>query len=323
MILTLPKKFFNLKKDGVTQSMLMEFAACRRKMQLAYQEGWTSEYSSNALTFGSMFHGCLEYLYNRQQFFLEENKVDEYIKAAIKFVSSQHREATTNLRHWTIEDEDSLELNKGYLYILLPKYFKRYWHQDRDKKVLKNEELFKNSWQNRIVFTGKFDRVFKNTHNEMWLYETKTKSRIEASLQDRLSFDFQANFYILNLLLSTGVFAKGFVYDVIRRPEHRMGKNEALPGFIKRVRKAVTPDYFQRITVTRTRQEFDEWVAKDLTPIVNEFLDWYKGVLPTYRNPSACETRYGACKFIKICGMNNYHGLYKRKILFPELVEGA
>lgn len=323
MNITLPRikapSFFNLK-DGVTQSMLMEFAACRKRAKLSYLEGWTSEYTSNAITFGSMFHACLEYLYNRAAFFIDDKRIQEYIVAAIKYVSRQYRAEIELERHWTIEDEEALNLNAAYLHILLPKYFKLYWKKDREHKVLKNESLFKNTFQNRIRFTGKFDRVLLNKHKEVWLYETKTKSRIDPQIQDRLSFDFQSNFYILNLLLEMGVFAKGFVYDIIRRPEHRIGQKESLQAFIKRVKGAVTSEYFQRVRVERTRDEFDSWVRNDLQPLVDEFLDWYKGEIPTYRNASACETRYGACKFLKVCGLNSYHGLFKRKHLFPELV---
>jgi len=311
-------KLFDHLRDGVTQSLLLEFAACRRRAQLSYIKGYSSEYSSDALAFGSLFHGALEHLYNNQHLLSQLPKA--WLKETWRHIYHDYRQETERVRHWSEEDETKCNLHKAYLYLLLPVYFKKYWPQDRTKEWVKNEVVFKNVWKfNGLPFTGKFDRVARNQHGEIWVYETKTKSRIDPTLQDRLSFDFQSNFYMFNYWLETRVYPKGFVYDVIQRPQHRMGMKEDLPGFIKRVGEAIDDTFFQRITVTRTQQELIDWVNNDLTPLTQEFLDWRAGKLATYRNAASCETRYGACKFLKVCGLKDYRGLVRRTVLFPEL----
>jgi hypothetical protein len=320
MKIQIQKFLYDLRKNGVTQSMLMEFAACRTRAKLGYLQRWTSEFNSNALTFGSMFHGSLEHVYTHWK--KPETPTRKWLTLVAAGEAEKHEEEVRKERHWTEDDEQNKQLNLGYLTILLPEYFRKWWPMDSKRTFIKNEVVFHNTWRGLVTMTGKYDRVFENTNKELWILETKTKSRIEPSLQDRLSFDFQANFYILNLLLELDRFPEGFIYDVVQRPQQRMGKNETLQTFVQRVKDSVSPDYFQRIVVTRTKKEFNEWVIKDFTPLMTEFLYWIEKKLPTYRNPSACETRYGACKFLKVCGLGSYQGLYKRKVLFPELTSG-
>jgi hypothetical protein len=321
MEIKLPKKaklFYDYMRDGATQTLLLEFAACRRRAELAYVEGWSTEHSSNAMTFGTLFHGCLEALYHNCTG--KPKPTNEALKLIIHKVLNNFRLVVEKERFWSLEDAESNELNKAFLYMLLPLYVQKYWKPDSEKKWVRNETVFKQTFRG-LPMTGKFDRVAENKHKEIWVYETKTKSRIDPTLQDRLSFDFQSNYYILNVWLELGRFPTGFVYDMIQRPGQRQGMKESLKDFVGRVADTVDDSYFQRIVVTRTKQEFEQWLEQDLDPLIGEFMLWRRGALPTYRNAASCETRYGACKFLKVCGLGTYTGLYKRKVLFPELAD--
>jgi hypothetical protein len=124
---------------------------------------------------------------------------------------------------------------------------------------------------------------------------------------------------MLNYWLENNVLPNGFIQNVIKRPSLRLGKNETVKHFLDRVAADVDESYFKRVQVTITKEEFDFWFEKEFKPLMEEFCPWAAGVTANYRNPSACATRYGQCKFIRYCSSKNMEGLYQRKEVFPEL----
>lgn len=306
--------FWALDTHGVSQGMLMEFLACRERARLGYIEGYTPMGTSNALTFGELFHSTLEGVYKH----IKEGKDvtnPKYLESAVRSTLEEYKERINSERVWTPEDEQNHQLNTGYLLILVPAYVKKYFEKDSKQKWLIVEDDFKNKYSidgMDAILKGRYDQAYQNKHGEVWIKEMKTKGRIDPTIQDRLSFDFQAMFYILNYWLEFQVVPTGFVYDIILRPTLRQKKNENLKSFIERVRRDVDDSYFMRIRMHITPKELDEWVKKDFKPILRDFLTWANGKSETYRNPASCETRYGACKYLRVCGLKDFGGLYRR-----------
>lgn len=312
---------WDLERDGVSQSFLMEFLSCRQKAHYAYREGWSSVGTSNAITFGSLFHGCLESIYRHLRAGKEANS-PEYITNIITSELTKFKEDTEKERIWTLEDTENHMINEGYLRIILPKYVNRWYNTDKESKWLLVEDEFNqliNIDDFSIRMRGKFDRVARNKNKEIWVYETKTKSIIDPSIQDRLSFDPQVMIYTFNYETQYKAMPTGFVYDMIKRPGLRKGSQETMQKFMERVKKAVDEDYLFRIRMPIDLKQYTFWKEKELKPMLQEFTAWAKGTLPTYRNPASCDTRYGTCRMVRLCGMKDSSGLYQRKILFPEL----
>lgn len=301
------KKAFWQPSDGITQSFIGEWLACRQRANLGYRQGWSSVTTSNALTFGTLFHACLEIHYLGKS-------VD------IQTVLSDYKKEITGERLWTTEDEETLMLNQGYLEVLLPAYLKQYEKKDKGTKYLAVEKEFRNKWNGRMDLRGKMDIVFQNNANEIWVMDHKTAYSLEGNKEDRLSFDLQGMFYILNWWLEKNVLPTGFIQNIIQRPRLRKGKDETLKHFIDRVRADVDSTYFKRIQMTITKQEFEFWFEKEFKPIMDDIAGWAADLLPNYRNPSACETKYGSCRFSRVCGLKDFNGLYQRKRVFQELM---
>ena len=293
--------------DGITQGFIAQWLACKESARLAYKEGWSSTQTSNSLTFGTLMHNCLEDWYKAKKY-------------DILTVLDNYKHEITNERLWTPEDEQMLQLNQGYLEALLPAYFKLYENKDVKRKYLAVEREFQNQWTGNIYLRGKIDIVYE-TNGEVWIMDHKTKYSFDDQMETKLSFDLQGMFYILNYWLETGVLVKGFVQNMIQRPRLRQGKDETLKHFIERVKGDVDESYFKRIQVTITKEEFDAWYV-EFKAIMDEICGWAAGLLPNYKNPSACETKYGACRFLKVCGLKDFVGLYKRKQVYPELNGG-
>lgn len=304
MRLKLPPKDLWKLEDGITQSLLGTWLSCKQKAHLSYQKGWTSSQVSNAITFGSLFHEALEHYYKTGKYNIE------------KLLIKQKKEVESE-RIWTISDEENKVLNEGYLKILIPAYIEHYKKIDAGKKWVLVEEEFKNKW-NGLLFRGKYDRVC-HFNNEAWIFDTKTKSRIDPEIQSKLEFDLQIMFYHLNYWLTFKKVPNGFVYDQIRRPALRKGSKETMKRFMDRVKNDVDESYFQRVRMPMNKEILTHWVVNEFTPMIVEFKRWALRASPTYKNPSACETRYGTCQFIRGCGTKDFNGLYKKKKVFSEL----
>lgn len=310
------KLFWDLDRDGMSQSMLMEFLACRERARLAYKEGWATVGTSHPITFGSLFHACLEKIFRHAR--VEGNVLEMNFKNIIENVIADYKEETIAEREWTLADAEETALDEGYLNVLLPEYVNQHWKKDKKHEWILVEDEFMNTIDD-VIFRGKFDRVSRNVHGEVWLHETKTKYIFDPAIQDRLSFDPQVMIYILNYKLSYKEMPAGFVYDMIQRPRIRRKQNESLKEFIARLKRDVDGTYFKRIRMRVTQADFDYWYKNEFKHMVREFREWAIGSSPTYRNPASCETRYGSCKFVKVCGLKDYTGLYQRKRVFPEL----
>lgn len=301
-------QLWDLERDGLTQSMLLEFLACRKRAHLSYREGWSSITTSNAITFGTLFHACLEKYYKDKQ---------ADIPKLITNCLTEYKESVTKERQWTVEDAENHALNEGFIRSVLPKYIDNYKTKDANKTYSNIEEEF-NVEINGIRCRGKMDRVETNKDGEIWIVDTKTKSRIDPNIQDRLSFDPQVMLYILAYQTMTGNIPRGFMLDIIQRPALRRGKEETLQHFIERVRKDVDESYFSRIQWRLNSSEFETW-KEEFRQMIVEFKAWAEGRSATYRNPASCSTRYGDCKFSKFCGLGITDGLVKKTKVFSEL----
>lgn len=306
------RPFYRFEEHGLTSSFLQEFLACKRRAELSYRQGWSSSQTSNAMTFGSLFHNCLENIYKALRLGIELEKID--LMETVDKVLFQHKKKA---KLWSPELEQDHVLNEGYLKILIPAYMKKYGQRDQKLKWALVEDQFANQY-NGVLLRGKFDRVAVNKAGETWIFETKTKSRIDPEIQTRLSFDPQVMIYILNYELKTKIRPVGFVYDCIQKPGLRKGKAETLKHFIDRVKGDVDDSYFFRIQQRLDQKEFDEW-KNEFGVMLEEFKLWINGKISSIRNPASCETRFGNCKFLKVCGVGDYIGLEKRKYPMPEL----
>lgn len=309
------KPFWTLA-DGITQSLLGEFLACKERARLAYKEGWSSETTSNAITFGTLMHSVLESVYKTIR---AGKKIDapEYLTNTIAFYLQEFKDTLSKERFWTPEDQQTLELNSGYLYALVPAYFKLYGTKDAGRKYIAVEDEFKVAWENTFL-RGKIDVVY-DLNGETWILDHKTKSSFDDGSEDKLSFDLQGMFYMLAWKLKTGKLPSGFVLNMIKRPMLRQGKKENFKEFMDRVAGDVDETYFKRVQVTISEAEFNHWYVNEFFEMMKEFIPWAEGKAKSWRNPSSCSTRYGTCKMIRVCGLKDFTGLYQRKKTFPEL----
>jgi hypothetical protein len=331
------KTFYDPERDGVTYSLLSTFLDCRYKARF-YLQGWSSKFYGFALVFGGVTHKILEWVYDDfRNGKLTHVPTDQYVKRQIRRVEKLwHSENPTPVPSMLEHIELTLLLLEG----VLPIYF-QYWKKDFESVQWERVETvfnlpftvtsrdgvtMKTRLRGKVDGSYRLPRKRSKVMSRPWLFETKTKSRMnESTLADILPFDTQANIYLGALRQLDGTVPSGLLYNIIRRPGLRQKKGESLPAFATRVKDdvAVRPDfYFVRMEVSVTEQEMDAF-REGLSDLVSDFLLWWKGDQGHYRNTNHCENKFGTCPFIGLCLRNDTTGYHKREKLFQELEEGV
>lgn len=317
------KPDWNLWKDGVTQSFLKSFLACREQTRLSYVEGWTPTFGTTALSFGSCSHWCLLQIYK------DRVKPREAIERYMQLHAPSME--TEKARKERLQMLDVIEL-------VLHEYT-RYWRGDwtgkygsnvdwtvKPKTWLGLEKPFLVSYRypdgKETHLRGVFDGTFDSRAGTHWLFETKNLSRIdEDEIADGLAFDFQLNFYLLALWLRDREPPKGAVFNVIRRPGQRDKNHEKLLKKIHDDIRKRPEHYFKRWSYTPTPDELMEFRNRILDPMMVEVRAWQDGLLPTYLNPNALTNKYGRVGLYNLIVYGDTRLYRRREVPFHEVEE--
>jgi len=302
--------------DGVTQSLLHSFLACRIQLQYVLR-GWRRAVSKAAMTYGTIFHDLLEAYYRG----IIARKVDRDTNFRI-FARKRTRQWLKRngklLRHSGDLAMALLETDK--VCAVFPAYC-RFHEEDFDEinwQAL--EGVFDIDWKG-FRLKGRWDGLYK-IGKRLWLLETKTKSRIDKQLiKDALAFDFQSLFYITALAQRRRETIEGVRYNVIRNPSLKQGAKESKKRFMRRIADDADERkdfYFMRFESPfdkGTRLEFEE----ELLAILNEMKDWLDGKLATFKNGGSCIRRY-TCDYMSACSSGTMAGYIGKGQLFTELL---
>lgn len=301
--------------DGVTQSLIHEFLACRRLLQYTLR-GWRSAKAKAAMTYGSIFHDLLEHYYVA----LMAGKADintPFKRFAKKYTRAWIKKHSSELRH--AGDLKTAHFEAAKVCAVFPAYcrFHEEDFEEIDWQAL--EGVFDIMW-NGFRLKGRWDGLYKLARR-LWLLETKTKGRIDpAGIKQALRYDFQTLFYITALSERRSEPIEGVRYNVIRNPALKQGANEPLKLFIRRIEKDAEKRnafYFMRFEWAYDKSDRAEF-EKELLMILTEMKQWIDGRLSTYKNGGSCIRRY-TCDFMSACSSGTMAGYLGGAKLFTEL----
>ena len=321
---------YDINKDGVTQTLLATYKQCRTQAA-KWLAGWEKPGFSEPLTFGNATHAVLEDLYNHYRVnkppkitgLRGKKRVEPIVEEVAglgkvwlaKWLKHERANLSMDPKH-----AQYLEYIEAVLPHVLPHYV-RMWGIDDfygGRTWLELESKFAVDFHG-IPLRGLRDGVYSK--KGLMLLENKTKGQIDQhTLSDTLSFDFQNLFYITATNLDVARHINGVLYNIIRRPQLRLKKNEQYAELLVRIGEdiAARPDhYFVRypLTYNKTRQKL---FVKQLGYAIDEFHEWLCGNLKTFPNEFACVGRY-TCQYLQACAQNSNTGYTKRQVLFPEL----
>ena len=333
-----PLTLYDPKRDGVTFSLLTAFKNCREKTKNIL-EGWTSDKTTMAVTFGNMTHELLRRTYRDHKNGVFTGKPPRrYIAQQIDDLEALWRQE--NPRADT-EDLEHLEMTILLMQAVMPLYF-QHWTYDFRLRWDRLESEFRvpvsvKAFINRFgepkhwpggpypsFKRGKMDGSYRGTSDRLRLFETKTRGRIDGDTTSQiLPFEMQVNIYMGALVALDREYPSGVLYNIIRRPQLRLKKKETLAQFADRVVADIRarPDwYFVRLQMNVSKKEVNA-AMRDIEGVMADFLAWWNGDAPHYRNSDHCEGKYGTCPFLKKCSSNDTTGLYVREKVFRELDE--
>jgi hypothetical protein len=288
--------------QGLTQSMLATFSNCRQACKFNL-DGWEIPGSKKYMDFGHLFHLILENHYGHK------NVVD----AIALWARQQNKKGI---------DRETTEKQIGISKMLYDAYCKHWKKKDSTIKWVELENVFDVNFEN-FRMRGKRDGVYRDKNGKFWLFETKTKGRIDSEIMITLDYDFQNLFYLVAAeKLYNKPFA-GVLYNVVRRPDIRESDKSLKQAMLK-IQKDIDdrPEhYFKRYEVFYSDKR-KRLFRQELFSKIHEFRQWWKGDAPHYKNEMAC-TGKGACQFISACADPNEKmaGYTQTKKLFEELYD--
>jgi hypothetical protein len=315
-------------KDGVTQSMLSDWQSCRMRAKYKLDLWEPARKSSAALCYGNIVHKILEEVYS-----FDKQPSLKNIDNTMELVLDQICGEQSDLYD---PDPQVVELCSAKAFGVLAAYFKHWRKEDKKLQFEYTELVFDTEWTGARL-RGKVDGLLKQG-KELWLFETKTKGQVrEDVLPVKLDFDFQSLFYILALENLLKVKIKGVLYNVIRNPTLRQGKQDLHEYQDRLFNDALERNdhYFFRYKVPFHKKQREEF-ERELMHKLEEFEVWsecrhigleflscsnvsdYERPIATYKNESACVTRF-TCPFIQACAQSNMAGYSQTRELFKEL----
>lgn len=158
----------------------------------------------------------------------------------------------------------------------------------------------------RARMVGELDAVAEDQNGTRVVLEFKTTSEDispgSAYWKRILQVDPQATTY---LMAAKKLGITQIVWDVLRKPELRLKKNETQTGFYERICEDIAsrPEhYYQRATVVRLDTDREEFI-RDVTGYVHLIQECQRtGNTP--RNPDSCMKWNRECEFLGVCSGN-------------------
>lgn len=326
---------YDLYRDGITQSALSNFLTCPEKFNLSMNQGWASERTGFAIDFGNIVHEALDRVYSG--FFNLGNSADAMHRSSQQLELMLNRELSRTAKFRILNNDIEQEICDNYRLaeIVLRHYFQRWFREDKKRDWVFLEKEFSNEYhlgiQNFgtgdnlfvIPMKGKIDGVFRSGKKFRQL-ETKTKGQInEKEIQDKLTFDLQNFFYLLNSAILLGEKPSGVLYNVIRRPQLKQGAKETHVQFCERVNEDIENRrdfYFMRWDISILPSEYKRWEG-EFEIMIERLVQTYEEER-YFRNPTGCNAFHRTCQFLPVCSRRDFSGLRIRDEIFPELKVG-
>jgi hypothetical protein len=309
--------------EGTTQSLIGTWLDCRKRAKLTLA-GYRSRRPSEPLEWGSMVHYLLEHVYKLTiagQVSGWKDAIDAFEPLLADYMELWRKQMSES----SLAPQE-MERLSAMAEGVWPQYC-RHWHKDfTTVKWLELEGVFDEVWEHEHRLRGMRDGVIERRDGLWWL-ETKTKGQwSQDTLERTLGINFQNLYYILAgelaaERLGTGKRVRGVLYNIVRRPQIKPGKDGNLKAYVDRL-KADTQErpnfYYNRMELTypeSVRKQFRD----DLRMILAEFRAWLDGDMPTYMQRFACEGRKFNCPFINACNKRHLRDYLRDGRLFNEL----
>lgn len=300
-------KYWDLWRDGINQSGLALWLACRHQFWLQYVCGYNMDVYNQSIEFGNVFHWLIEqWLGGRLK------------DAAADLRKRYHPAWMKGWENLSSSAKAEQEINYCVAVALWPHYAKIY-AADKKRKWKSVEGQFSaiiKPDKKQIKIYGTQDGAFQEGE-ALRLRDTKTSSRItEREIAETMGYNFQLLIYALAWFINAGKCPASIEHDVIRRTTSKPHKGESLQAFTRRISKEVAkkPAYFFfRVRHPLKERELCRFRDFVLIPMLRDLERWACGAGEHYPNLNSLLTKYGPCRLFTPITTNNFAGVPRRK----------
>lgn len=219
------RRFYDVRRDGVTTSLLTSWMRCREYARL-WCLGLSTERPSGAIEWGNMAHWVLQRAYAELR---ERGTVWTPDPTWVRGVLNEYTPEVPVAgalygEGFDAEVEREAEIRFGQVMAVLTEYMGHYpddWNGQTTWVGVEREFSVPAPGRPDIRLRGMMDGVFTRgkTGRAIYLLETKTKGQIESGILDAIALDTQVQVYLYALSQMTGRKPMGVYYNVIRRPQ--------------------------------------------------------------------------------------------------------
>lgn len=292
---------WDMKKDGITQSLLKMYLECPRKFLIKINE-YESDLKQKQTAFGSLGHDILEQCYAKKNP-PTDNDLNNYIERYYEKNKDK-----------IIFDAQTFEELSAKALATLSAYFE-YYRDDFSKfNWLYLEKTFNVDFNLQFKMRGKVDGKVATEKHNVYLWENKFFSQInEENLLLQLPLDLQPLYYILADKLQHGTQVSGMLYNIIRNTSKKPLKLESLPKYVNRLRSEILKNpeyYFFRKPFHITPKRISDFYA-ELYRIVEQMQEDIEKDRLNRMNYASCMKVYFPCEYIAACSKNTMQG-FKR-----------
>ena len=304
---------FDIIKIGMTQSKWSDYLSCKREF-LFKINGYGQPLKEEKTNFGSIIHEVNDKIYSVGKL-PSPRKIGQIVDCYVD----------GRIKAGTLITQQQLEMDSAKAHAVMTGYFEYYPNDFKTKTFTGVEKYFEEKFSG-CTQRGKIDGNFLDKKKQKWLIEHKSKGRIsEDGILLQLPLDFQNLFYILNDEIQTGEQAKGVLYNVVRNPQLKLGKNESVKNYYNRILEScrANPEHFYKRWENVYTKTDHELFRHELSMLIDELR--HKTGMEVYPNRFSC-TRGWQCEFLKPCSTDSMATLTKstetmEDYMFPELKE--
>lgn len=285
----------------LSYSRIATYQECQRKYKLAFIDDIQPKKQPGYFTLGNAMHKFLETYYSK---IANPEKV-------IKPIFDEIREkAGDNLSQDAAYDLDVDQaivegIAKAYP-LRYPNDFELYPNFLTEKDAAIKVIRVGAKGAQEFEYYGKLDILAQDKEGNWWVMDHKTATTIDPNYLTAAKLSWQTIGYMfLAKKILGGVWPKGVVYNVIKKPGIRLKKTETASQFVQRVFKEYTGpngvNYFARQEIIYDKGVLEEW-QKESSFIGAEIVRKQGNEKAQFvKNTGSCLAKFGTCKFIDIC----------------------
>lgn len=289
-------------------SRLQQNLTCPRSFKHRYLVGVVSRKRPTYFVFGEAMHKFIEFFYRTKD-----------AKLALKQVENVFDSVDASLLNR--EEMHALSCDKAAA-MGIAEVYPTFYKQDFDEfKTFLTEQKFTIPLPGTShKYFGTIDALLQDHAGDWWILETKTAAAqtINDSYFERVKIDSQVSGYMHGGKSMLGVFPRGVLYNVIKKPTIRLKMGETLQAFQIRVKQEYThfakeKAYFQRQQLVVATHRLDTW-AEDMARMMNDLAAKIESKDKYWpMNTGACRTGFSECPFMNACVTGTYNKLLYEK----------